>query len=60
MNTNELMHEFMRMDFIQNLSEEEQTAVWKKLNIIVNTAQLKIVEDAEKQIAKLRTFSLGR
>ena len=59
--TNQLMSRFMKNLEEQNVfTDEELTIIYENLSDIVISAQEKVIEDAERQIAKLRTFSLNR
>lgn len=56
--TYQLMREVMK-EFEDVIPDpDKQREVWQKINAVVDRAKLDVVEDAEKQIAKLRVFSL--
>lgn len=54
--TYQLMREFM--ENLPPMTADEQAIVWNNLNDIILSAKERVVEDAEKAVANLRTFSL--
>jgi len=44
--------------FTQGFTEEEEREMWNDLTAIVRQAKLCVIEDAERNISNLRTFSL--
>jgi hypothetical protein len=59
MNTrHKLISDLMNHEAIKALSEDEQRNIYNQIAEIVKVAQLEVVEDAEKAISKLRTFSI--
>lgn len=56
--TYQLMRELMKQVEILTNSEDVRRNIWQSLNKVVDSAKLDVVKDAEKQIAKLRVFSL--